>query len=513
MCAPGRQALYHGFSRTGPRLRQWFRPGREGAARHLYPVQAGLVLVILVSAGGGCSWAPKVHGRVQVELAHPDSFLEGPTNVTGRITFAEASRRWAERDPETMQQVTKALAEGVDVAEAKSWVWPRADIEFHEIVANERNDSSVSSAPSGGLVLRYDFKKFLFRGDAAAVSAARRDLFLQKARLAIDSALGRFEDLVIEWRQLQEALPLEDQRVAEFRRLMEAVHSLDELGVLPAGSFAEWKHREQVALREQSEVLRRRKSVLESLHTELGLAADSEPELGSLDFLLKVPPLPERPAGEGEVRQWLPSVWQSHGACRIAEDELFQAEMAVIGAKRERLPRLTGSVGLGNIDTWVGTQLVEANAIAEIGISMPIFDAGTISRGVEKSVLNRNLARRNVRMQAQSLAREVQSASGALRAAHVEVEHRRAECEEVRRLADTAGRSAGIGQGDPLLPFALRVYRLEAERGASEANVKLAKAWRAYRVAVGEPPVPGLASSILDGLVRDFGKNNYAGRK
>ena len=508
-----RHALGYRSIPGGSRLRQVLVRGKERTSCQLLPMFVGIALAFLSSAGGGCSSASKMHEQLRVEVAGPDSFIDRATNVTGRITFAEAGRHCAEHDAETMRQVTQALSETTDIAEAKSWVWPRADIEFHETVANDRNDSSVNSAPSGGLVLRYDFKKFLFHSDAAAVSAARRDLSLQKARLAIDSALGRFEDLVIEWRQLQEAAPLEDQRAAEFRRLMEAVHSLDELGMLPAGGFAEWKHREQVALREQSEVSRRRKSVLESLQTELGLTAGAEPDLGSLDFLLKVPPLPERPAGEGEVRQWLPGVWQSHAACRIAENELFQAEMAVIGAKRERLPRLTGSIGLGNIDTWVGTQNVEANAVAEIGISMPIFDAGTISRGVQKSVLSRDLARRNVRIQAQSLAREVQSASGALRAANVELEHRRAECEEVRRLADTAGRSAGIGQGDPLLPFTLRVYRLEAELGALEANMKLAKAWRAYRVAVGEPPVPGLSSSILDGLVRDFGKNKYAGRQ
>src|ERR1039458_10524633 len=87
--------------------------------------------------------------------------------------------------------------------------------------------------------------------------------------------------------------------------------------------------------------------------------------------------------------------------------------MGVIGAKRERFPRLTGSIGLGDIDTRVGSDIVEANALAEIRISMPIFDAGTISRGVEKSVLNRDLARRNVGIQARSLAREVHNTSGA----------------------------------------------------------------------------------------------------
>src|ERR1019366_4700687 len=93
----------------------------------------------------------------------------------------------------------------------------------------------------------------------------------------------------------------------------------------------------------------RKISVLESLRMELGLVADAEPDLGSLDFLLKILPLPERSAGEGEVQQWLPGVWQSHAASRIAEIELFQAEMGVIGAKRERFPRLTGSIGLGDI--------------------------------------------------------------------------------------------------------------------------------------------------------------------
>jgi TPP-dependent pyruvate/acetoin dehydrogenase alpha subunit len=52
----------------------------------------------------------------------------------------------------------------------------------------------------------------------------------------------------------------------------------------------------------------------------------------------------------------------------------------------------------------------------------------------------------------------------------------------------------------------------EAELGALEAEMKLAKAWRAYREAVGQEPVPGLSSSILDGLVRDLGENKYAAK-
>ena len=497
----------------GTNSRRWLHRGKTGVSRQLYPVPAGFVLAILISVGGGCTSAPQLRERLRVEFGERDFLMERTTNVTGRITFAEAGRRWAERDPEIMQQVARTLSESIDVAEAKSWIWPRADVEFRAITARDRNSGLVRSAPSGGLVLNYDFKKLLFHADAAAVSAAGRDLCLQRARLAIDAAMVRLEGLVIDWYHLREAVPLEDQRGAEFRRLIEAIHSLDQLGALPAGSFAEWKHREQVALRERSEATRRLESIRQSLRTELGLAGEAEPDLGSVDFLLNVPPSPEGGPGAAEVHQWLPAVWQSHPACRIAELELFQAEMAVIQAKRERLPRLTGSIGLGNLDTWVGNEIVEANGVAEIGVTMPLFDAGTISRGIEKAGLRRDLARRNVRILARSLTREVQSALASRCTTQLDADHRRAECEEVRRLAEVAGRGATLGQGDPLLPFALRVYRVEADLGALGAKMKLAKAWLAYRAALGEQPVPGLSSSILDGLVRDLGKTKGMARK
>jgi len=99
------------------------------------------------------------------------------------------------------------------VAEAKSWVWPRADIEFREAVANDRNHDTLRSVPSGGLVFRYDFKRLLFHEDAAAISAAGRDICLRKARLAIDAAITRFEGYS-STAPVPRGRALEDQRAA-----------------------------------------------------------------------------------------------------------------------------------------------------------------------------------------------------------------------------------------------------------------------------------------------------------
>jgi hypothetical protein len=447
-----------------------------------------------------------VHEQLQVEFSAPDSFIEQATNVNGRLVFTEACRRWAERDPETMRLVTQALSAGTDALEAESWVWPRADVEFSLVTAVQRDNGAVSSEPSGGIIFRYDFKKLLFHADAAAVSTAERDICLQRARLAIDAAIVRFENLVIDWCELQKAAGLEERRHAELVRLMQAVHSLDELGVLTAGSFDEWKHREQVALREQSETARQLAGVRQSLQTELGLVAEAEPDLGNVEALLTVPVIPEGLPGGPDIQRWLPGVWQSHPATRVAELELFAAEMQEIAAKRERLPHLTGAIGLGDLDTWVGANSVAAEGNAEVGVTMPLFDAGTIGRGIQQAGLRRNLARRNVQTLARSLTRDVQASLAALRAAQDQAEHHQAECEEVRRLAEVARRGSAFGQGDPLLPFALRVYQVEAERGALEANMKLAKAWLAYQEALGEQPVPHLSADILDGLVRDLEK-------
>jgi outer membrane protein TolC len=469
-------------------------------------VNVSALLAVIFFIGAGCTAAPKVQAELRLELSNPNFFIEPTTNRTGQITFTEASRRWISHDQETLQQVAAALAGGLDATEARSWIWPRADIEFQETAAGEKDKNTFYSEPSGGLVLHYDFKKMFFYSDAAAMASAGRDICLQKARLAIDSAMGRFEDLVLEWRQLQDSLPLQEQRLAEFRRLMSAVHSLDQLGALPTGSFAEWNNREQVARRQYSETRRRLAGVRQVLQTGLGLTGQTDLDLGNVDFLLAAPALPAKPPGEAEVQAWLPALWQAHPACRVAERELFQAAMSVIDAKRERLPRLTGSIGLGDMRTWVGQNSLKATATAEVGVTLPLFDAGSISRGIEKAALHRDLAQRNVRNLTWSLVREVQNSLTALRTAQMEAEHRQTEGDEVRRLADGAKQAAALGQGDPLLPFTLRIYQVEAELGELEAKVKLAKAARDYQVALGEQPVPGLSQAILDGLVRDLGK-------
>lgn len=478
--------------------------GRAGLGSGL---RAGTVIVLgaVVALIGGCSSANSVRQRLQMETAEPAAFIGRATNTSGTITFAEASRRWAERDPETIRQVTQVLVGQKDIAEAKSWIWPRVDIEFQTIVAKNEHTGSFLDDETADLAFHYDFKKFLFFRDAKAYAAAGSELSRQKGRLAVDAAIARLGESVVEWNQLRQAVPLQNERVAELQRLMEAVRLLDQLGTLPPGSFAEWKHREQVAMRERDEAVIRLANVRELLRTELELTGDAEPDFGNIDFLLNVPAVPVAAPGETAVQQWLPAVWQSHPACRIAELELFQAEMAVITARREWLPRLTGSIGLGKADTWVGTNIVEASGMAEVSVTMPLFDAGTISRQISKAKLSREMARRNVRILAHSLARDVQSALASLRTAQFAAEHCRQESEDVRRLTEVAGQGAALGQGDPLLPFALRVYRVETELEVLEANLKLAKAWLAYQSARGEEPVPGLSSGILNSLIHDLG--------
>jgi outer membrane protein TolC len=449
---------------------------------------------------------------VQAQAARPAELIAVSSVATGRLTFAEASRRWVERDQETLRQVMKALAHGLDETEAKSWVYPRADAEFHAATALERGDDGLETAPSGGLVLRYDFKKLVFHADAAAVAAASRDASLRRAQIAIEASIRSLEDLLVDWRQLQCAVALETERAALFGRLLRAVDALGELGALPAGSYAEWKRRQQETQRQGQATSRRLETVRQSLRTGLGLAPGAEPDVGSPDYLLDQPVLPEQLAGELEPRFWLPGVWQKHFACRVAELELFQAEMAIVGAKRERLPRLAGSMGLGDFDTWVGGERVDARATAEIGVWMPLFDAGSIGRTVEKARLQRDLARDSLRMLAQQLTRNIQNASAGLRDAQAELAHRSAEHKEASRLAEVAARGAALAQADPLLPLTLQTYRVESDLGLLWAKMNLVKAWRDYKSAHGEPSVPGLSLSILGALAEACARHEIAAK-
>ena len=402
-----------------------------------------------------------------------------------------------------MHAVTRAASEGLGVVEARSWIWPRVDASFQAMAAVNRSNGSRLTSSSGGLMFSYDFQKLLFSSDVASVAAANRDLWKQKAQLALNAAIGRMEDLLIELCGLRAAVPLQERRLTELQRLTVAAEALDQLGALAPGMLIEWRHRQQVAVRERRESARRLENVRQLLRTGLGLAGDAEPEVGGVDRLLTVPPLPESAPGEGDAARWLPAVWEAHPAARIAENELFVAEMAIVEARRERMPRLTGSIGLGDLDTRVRETNVDARSMVELGISVPLFDAGTISRHIKKAGLDRDLARRNLSIQVSSLAGEIQTAAAHLRAVQAQAEGWRTETEELHRLADLADRGAALGQGDPLLPHMLRVYQAEAELGVREAAMDLAKAWRAYQTALGQEAVPGLSAEILPGLIRD----------
>jgi len=192
-------------------------------------------------------------------------------------------------------------------------------------------------------------------------------------------------------------------------------------------------------------------SARESLQTELGLASGAEPNLGSMDFLFHVPSLPA-PAPAKERRSFgcpdsgnpiRPAVSQNWSCSKRRWSDSGQARAATASDGVNRF---------GRHGHLVGGDRVEARGTAEVGVSMPLFDAGTISRGIEKMSLRRDLAQRNVRILARSLTWEVQSTLATLGTARSEAEQRRAECEEVRDWPTwRARRGAGTGRSAPAL--------------------------------------------------------------
>jgi outer membrane protein TolC len=409
------------------------------------------------------------------------------------FTFTQACDRAAKFD----EQISRALADAaqlqIDLAQARSLVWPRADLRtFLQIPLGNGNYEGVKLF-NGGVFFRYDFEKFLFSGDESAVARARIEEKLENIKLALQRLSQDLFRLFAEREALRTEVALRRGMQTHASEALETVHVLERTGRIKPERAFEYQYQYETCTRLYQETVRRLADTNRIIADRLSITGNQEivitdfPEmLASMEGIVPAPE-PDKP--------FFAELWSKRHDARLAEAELFLKEMAVIDARRKRIPDISASFGLGSVT--VSSTFNQPPVVVQLGASMPLLDFGDIKREISKANIERDLAERNTALLFLQMHRDVKDASAALSEA---IAARKA-ADDYRNLTarqdETNRKLVSLQLVDNIDLLTFRIRAGEAEIELKRAQIDVAKAAAEYARVSGLDLGGGMGDPVL----------------
>jgi outer membrane protein TolC len=468
--------------RRGPRAQGVSSPLVVGQAlppaNRVSPILPLILFAALLSA---C--ANGVHRNVGSYVAAvtvPRTPAAGPRPATAEtsgppvFTFSQACERAAKFDKDVAGALADAARLQIDLKQAQSLVWPRLDVRTYLQVPLSGANIEGLRLFNGGLFLRYDFEKFLFAGDASAIARARIEEKRENLALGLQHLSHDLFLLLADRETLRTEVALRRGMQTQASDTLERVHLLERAGKIKPERTFEYQFQSETSTRLYREAVRRFAEIDRVLGSRL-LIDDSREIVvtGFTDLLASMDGLAP-PTQLDET--FFSALWARRHDARVAEAELFLKEMAVVDARRKRIPALTASFGLGSLA--LSSTFNQAPLALQLGASMPLLDFGDVKREVDKARIESDLAKRNITLLFLRMRSDVANASAALADAIAA----RKTTEDYRDLIvrqDRASRQlVSLALVDPidLLVFQMRAGEAEIENMRARMNVYKAAA-------------------------------------
>jgi outer membrane protein TolC len=407
---------------------------------------------------------------------HGDSQQAEP----GVFTFSQASKRAAQNDHDLASAMADADRSQVDVAQARSKVWPR--VEFRGYFQQPIGGETQGVPPfTGGVYFRYDLQQAIFAGDATAAARAKVAQNQENIKMKVDRLS---HDLFLQLAD-REAQRIE---VAQRRQILnqttaaqERARQLGRIGRLKTEQIIEYQLQYESSSQLYQNAVRKLAEINQSICNQLLTDCTHEVVITDLPELLsRMDALV--PESKPDT-QFFQGVWDARHDSKAAEADLFIKEMAVIDEKRKRLPTINPSVGFGNMS--LSSSLSQSPAVIQFSANMPLIDFGDVKRAVTKASIDRELARQNITLLLWKIQREISDKSASLSEAIAirdAVESRRST---ITKKSESSQKLIEAGVIDPLDLLNLRVRAAESEIDAARARIDVSKAAAGYAYASG----------------------------
>jgi len=375
-----------------------------------------------------------------------------------RLTFVEALRLAVDNNITFQMQLLKRKEYLVGKEQAESIPLPRLDLSIVPQFPIGIGSPDSKEILLGGISLHYDLVEVLFSGEAIAGAEARITRSEQEAFSIVRNLGEALYRLVIGWKFHQEELALRSEALDLYRKRYDQTRTLVSYGKAGPESLRQCQVDLQTAdmmnqaAREAVDADVRQIKKLLGLSPSQDIAAIELPELES-EVSGKYSSLDEVVAELKEAWSVLPEV-------RIAELDLFLAELRIAEAGRGRLPSVAAGTRFGATPLAIDNDT--APVVLGLDITYPLLDWGDTTRRQTVAEIARDAQKIQMVQTARDFAWNMLESYLSVQQAHSrwkEAEKNSAQLSKVLSSEETLLKFGKIGLSDY---YSLRLTRINA---------------------------------------------------
>jgi outer membrane protein TolC len=346
----------------------------------------------------------------------------------------------------------------LNLAQARSMLFPRVNLRVLNETYYSKESGRVKNNIDGGVQLQYNLLNVLFQRDNISVETAAAQQSILKGRIEVRRIFSRLLTLLMELEFYRDEVRLREKALQYAQDALTVCGQLAGQGKITPGAAWKWSDNVLHARENLRDASHRLGVSQRSLKYMLGkIDAGKVDVTGAGEFL---PPLDNLPDEEINIAGAIGDAWNRRHEVKLAELNLFLAEMKLLKSKLSWLNYFRISLGFGRFYIYRDAEL--SNITLNTSIALPILDLGDARRVRKKAEIDRDMARVKAVNLARSLAAEVGEAvenavlfKQALEDASAARERFNGQEQMVKRLIQ-------LDQAGPLDLYAARLASLEA---------------------------------------------------
>ncbi len=419
------------------------------------------------------SWSTAMFDREVANFSGQDRPTTSSASI--EVTVQELVQRVMQRTPELNEARFDLQLGEIQRQQVDSQKWPRLDLNSSLYIPLGESINSFSDVVYGGLFFKYDLLEVLYNADAMAVA----DSLIQRARERQEKSRKQLAwtlmDCLLSIQHHTEEQILHESSIATVNKGLEMTQKLYSLNKADTKTVIEWQAnlREATALRNQaSEQIALATAKLKHMAGLQGYRDVVIKDINAVSATIET-------AARNSVaeQESLRLAWGQRHDIRIVEIDLFLTEMAVLEAKRSRLPRLSFGLGLGSrgmYDAWKDHTLVTT-----LHIAVPLLDFGDVDRRIMKAEIERDRQRQKMVDLVRSIFTELRETQRQVHVSQEKLEEAGRWYRQQEEWTDNQMKLLSVRRLGP-------VEVLMAELALNAAKLKYDRASHAHRQAIVE---------------------------
>jgi outer membrane protein TolC len=410
------------------------------------------------------------------------------------LSVQQASILAAERDEEVLALLAELKKAKIDVIDALSHRWPRLDFRTQaDIPVNGDSDKKVDY--TGGAYFKYDIMKAVVADDEHAMRQAFVNKELEKLKIVLNGLLKKILRQLSQISFLDYKIQKRNDSLVKAKTAYEIAKAYVQQNEVDGSLVQSWKSRIDtisIDLKRSEQELR---TIKHSLAYMVGFSNTTVMDITDMHAVLSLY------ASMSDTVPAPSEIWSRHSEARLAEVDYIAAEVNIKLLQMGSWPRLTTSLGLGNVPLTSNGDTTAT--LLQVSVDFPLWDMGDNARKVEKAETTRDFVKSRLTKKAFDLSNRAQEASYLFHAAQENLKDLDGSFIEMNNRLKNENILLAQNRLNSLEFTLAELNVIEADILRQDALAKMQEAGGNFQFSIGEDVIKDIVPILLEKLLHE----------